>query len=328
MKHLNKFGLLPFLLAGVLTAQDQNSYTGVSTPPVENLSTTVTTPTRVSGKATTIQTSKGAGETTVCTVQPNPTLVRRTDTPAPLLPPAINPPDTQMVGEGLNAAKAASPQVNPKINPADRQMVADNTPPSSTGSFSGMNVPQGVHLIPAPRLPTGTRLPIVMTTDLSTDTTPEGTIFRGKLSKNITLNGKVLIPKGSEVRGRVMSVQNGIGEKAMMRLRPDTVVLPDGSRYQIHAQVSDPRRDNVHVGAVVANTPVKHNSMVYGGSVGSGALIGTMVAGPVGTVVGAVAGAGVATTHAIFHHNRVNIPQDSSLDLALTEPMDMVPTMN
>jgi hypothetical protein len=335
MKHLNKVTLLPLLLAGMLSAQEQNSYTGVSTPPVENMSTVATSPARPSGKATTtVQTEKGSGETTVCTVQPNPTLVRRTEAPAPLLPPAINPLDTQMAGEGAHGATAAKPQTEPKINPMDRQMVADNMPPSSNGSFpsmNGMNLPQGVHLVPAPRLPTGTRLPIVMTTDLSTDTTPAGKIFRGKLAKDVTLNGKVLIPKGSEVRGRVTSVQNGIGEKAMMRLRPDTVVLPDGSRYQIHAQVSDPKRDNVHVGnegAVVANSPVKHDGVVYGGSIGSGALIGTMVAGPAGTVVGAIAGAGVATTHAIFHHNRVNIPQDSSLELALTEPMDMVPTIN
>lgn len=312
MRHLNKICLLPLLWACALEAQ-QGPYSGISTPPPDNMSIEAT-PARVTGKpTTTTETIPGTGEVRTCTVQPAPTLTRRTETQPAAAP--VNPADMQMVGDDANAAKAQQMAAN--VNPNDMKMVED---PVSRP-----------HMIQAAQLPTGTRFPVVMITDLNTDDTQPGKLFKAKMSKDITSDGKVVIPRGSEVRGRVTEVQSGPGERTMMRLRPDTVILPDGSRYQIHASVSDPRRDNVHLGnegEVVANEPVKHDAMVYGGTIGSGAIIGAVVAGPPGALVGAVIGAGAATTHAIFRHNRVSIPQDSSLELSLTEPMDMVPTLN
>jgi len=42
----------------------------------------------------------------------------------------------------------------------------------------------------------------------------------------------VLIPAGAEIDGRVVEVSRGhTGGHGTMRLRPETVILPDGMRY-------------------------------------------------------------------------------------------------
>ena len=50
-------------------------------------------------------------------------------------------------------------------------------------------------------------------------------------------DGQVLIPAGSEIDGKVISVSTGhIGGHGSMRLRPETVILPDGSHFRLYAQ--------------------------------------------------------------------------------------------
>ncbi len=94
---------------------------------------------------------------------------------------------------------------------------------------------------PANQLPAGTFLKTRIGQSVSTDTTPEGTSFTASLTEPVLREGRVLLPAGSLITGRVTEVHSGkrISGPAAIHLQPQTVTLPDGTRYKLLAQVID-----------------------------------------------------------------------------------------
>ena len=97
-------------------------------------------------------------------------------------------------------------------------------------------------------------------------------------------DGQVLIPAGSEIDGRVVEVSSGSpGGHGTMRLRPDWVVLADGSRYRLDAQVTGTPGSNTRVGSegtIAAGSRFKKDGIEYGGGVGAGVVTGAVLGGP------------------------------------------------
>ena len=129
------------------------------------------------------------------------------------------------------------------------------------------------------------------------------------------------------MEGIVTDVRGGkrLHGAALIHLRPQTIVLPDGTRMPLHAAVIDTdqyahtkvdeegnilRKD--HVGATVAAM-----SLTTGGAAAAGAVLG----GGVGAVVGAGVGAGVSTAWWLKQDRQTHLPKESLIVLELTEPM-------
>ena len=89
--------------------------------------------------------------------------------------------------------------------------------------------------------PAGTMLKARMQQTLSTASTAIGTPFSAELTEPIMDNGRVLIPAGSVLDGRVTEVRGGkrIRGTAALHLEPRKLTLPDGTRYDIRGQVID-----------------------------------------------------------------------------------------
>ena len=186
---------------------------------------------------------------------------------------------------------------------------------------------------PANALPEGTTFKVRMLQDIDAGTTKAGTPFRAQLTEDILRNGKIAVPVGSELHGRV--VYAAVGRRAnggsVLHLRPDEFVLPDGTRYHLHAQVIDTFGSNTKAkgeGDIVANEHGKRTLAELGIGAGSGAVVGAAVGGGVGAVVGTAVGAGVVTAHWLRTNWSANVPESSTVVFSLVDPMFLTPAQD
>ena len=102
-------------------------------------------------------------------------------------------------------------------------------------------------------------------------------------------NGKVVVPEGSELHGRVVYATSSsrLRGGSILHLRADDFVLPDGTRYHVHAQVIDTQGSDTNAkgeGNIVPTAQVKRNLAVLGAGAGGGAIVGAAIGGGVGAV--------------------------------------------
>ena len=65
------------------------------------------------------------------------------------------------------------------------------------------------------------------------------------------------------------------GGHGSMRLHPDTVILPDGSRFRLYAQLTGTPGSATRVGSegqIGPGSRLKHDCIEYGGAVGAGVV--------------------------------------------------------
>src|SRR5580704_7622890 len=81
-----------------------------------------------------------------------------------------------------------------------------------------------VGYVPSPNneLAEGTNIRVRLLDSLSTKETNAGTAFKAQVATDVYKNGRVIIPAGSELRGRVVGVTQGhhFGTASTLRLRP------------------------------------------------------------------------------------------------------------
>ena len=164
---------------------------------------------------------------------------------------------------------------------------------------------------------------------LTTLTTEEGTRFSAELVTPVEKDGRVVLPVGSVVSGRVTSVHGGkrISGKAAIHLEADTIQVPNGPRYTARMQVIDTDQMGQtkvdHEGSLVKRDHPKETAAVLGLSAGGGAAAGGVAAGPVGAVVGAGVGAGVGTVLWLKQDRQEVIPEHALLVFMLSREMPL-----
>jgi hypothetical protein len=176
----------------------------------------------------------------------------------------------------------------------------------------------------------GTLLKTKMISTLSTESTVAGSRFTATVTEPIERNGRVIIPVGSILEGRVTEVHGGkrISGGALLHLETSNVTLPDGTHYIVHAQVIDTGKSDFNVsdeGTLKKKGNVKETLMVMGGVTGAGAASGAMIGGGVGAAVGAGIGAGVSTVIWFKQDRQATLPKDVQLVFSLTVPMVLTP---
>ncbi len=205
--------------------------------------------------------------------------------------------------------------------------VVTSVPAAGQPDDSGIvvSVPSGPN-----QLPEGTTLTVSLNQQLSTATTQPGTIFSARLLQPVMKNDRIVIPVGSTVTGRVTSVSEGrrITGGASIRLRPDEVDLPDGTRYFLHAEVYDlgnPHKVKPDSEGNVVNVAHGKRTVAETGLLGGGAAAaGFMIAGgPAALVVGGAA-AGYVGAHWLLESKQAVLPKDSEVVFGLTQPMSLV----
>jgi hypothetical protein len=277
----------------------------------------------------------------------NDTITTTEQAPAQAPAPAATAPIPAQAQAPAAVAPAPAPQSN--SNP-DAGIIETPLPPS-TGDYAphaaaalrgrNFDAPSNnpddgiVTYVPGPAngLPAGTVFKVRMLEDINAGTATPNTPFRAQLTADVIRNGKVVIPVGSELHGRVVyaTAGNRLNGGSVLHLRPDEFVLPDGTRYHLHAQVIDTFGSNTKTkgeGNIVANQHGKRTVAELGMGAGSGAILGAVVGGGVGAVVGTAVGAGVVTAHWLLTNWAADLPADSTVVFSLTDPMLLNPAQD
>jgi hypothetical protein len=249
-------------------------------------------------------------------------------TPASPAHQAATPPATSINPDGIvevpvpddpNPAPAPAPkpatlQTRPVFNPDDSIVTHVDTPSN--------------------QLAEGTPIHARLDQEISSRENGVGTPFTAQITQDVVQNGRVVIPVGSVLHGRVTHADYGrrISGAATLRLSPEEVVLPDGTHYTLHAMVSQTSRgSNTKVngeGTVQSQDHAKRIAAEYAIGSGGGAIAGAAAAGPVGAIVGSAIGFGVITAHVLLQNHAAVLPAESAITFGLTQPMMLTPITN
>lgn len=303
------------------TSQDQT--TGVSQPPPDS---TIQADEDVSVPAPAPK-PKPSAAIPVAPVAPPPVAAAPVSA-APLAPPVEVP-----VGSAAGAEFAG------QVDNTDDGIVTSVAPPTSAAPLQTRQPDSDegiVSYVPynPNDLPEGTNISVHLTQPLSSSETQTGTPFKAVVTRNVYNGANLIIPIGSEMRGRVTWVSQGhhVGPHAGMRLRPEAIILPDGTAYHLYAVVAETNADGARAddeGGIETTTHYKKDALEYGAGAGTGAVVGGVVAGPVGAGVGTLVGAGAVTTHMLLQSPQaLQLPEGTTLVFALTQPMNIAPTRN
>ena len=269
------------------------------------------------------------------------------------------PPDDQITTSGVPQAKPpaghyAQPAAPAQAQAEPRPAAADQSanPPAYQGDDSGIvRVAPGSSAAPAvaehaapydpdgdivhPRalrpgeLGEGTSIRVRLMQRLSTVSSQKGEAFRTVVASDVVEGGQVVIPAGAEIDGRVIQVSSGhVGGHGFMRLQPEAVILPNGSRFMLHAETTGTPGSRTRMGSEGAITPdsrLKRDGIEYGGAVGAGAVTGAFLGGPVGALTGGLIGAGAVTAHLLISHPQATLEIGTTLLFTLTDNLNLVP---
>jgi hypothetical protein len=232
------------------------------------------------------------------------------------------------------SANFAAPQGNDGTDGGIVRMTPSSTPPQpGLNERTYANDPDGDIVHPHPLRPgelqQGTTIRVHLLGRLSTAETERGEPFRTRVATDVMQDGQILIPAGAEIDGRVVEVSSGhAGGHGTMRLQPEFVTLPNGSRYMLHAAVTATPGSKTHVvgeGIIRPNSRAKRDGIEYGGAVGSGVVVGAIVGGPAGALTGGLIGAGVVTVHLLVSHPQATLEDGTTLVFQLTDRLYMAP---
>ena len=335
LARLNRsFPVLVVLVASAvaLSAQDatqanpqQAPYQGVSKPPADDVIITTSIPAAKPPAGQPMNTQP-APQQTAPPAYSDPAAATapvsgntQADPQPTSVDPSANFPAPQGVDgtdDGIVRVAPSNPQTDPTLN--QRTYASD---------------PDGdiVHVRPLrpDELQEGTSIQVHLLDRLSTSDSEKGEPFRSSVAYDVLQGGQVLIPAGSEIDGHVVDVSRGhTGGHGTMRLQPEAVTLPNGTHFTIHAEVTGTHGSHTRVGdegTIRPDSRVKRDSIEYGGAVGTGVIVGAVVAGPAGALTGGLIGAGAVTVHLLVNHPQATLDSGTLLVFQLTDPLYLAP---
>jgi type IV secretory pathway VirB10-like protein len=197
---------------------------------------------------------------------------REAPAPAPALP--VEPP----VASG-NRNEPDRITTNPE--PVERPMERADAP-------QGRDEP--INRVERVSIPAGTQLSLVLETPLSSATSQPGDRVEARVERAMSDDGRVLLPGGTVLKGRVVEARSSGRVKGRARL----TVAFDQIVVRGHTQ----RLDTTEIEATAADSH-ERDAAVVGGGAAAGAIIGAITGGGSGAKKGAIIG-GVAGTGAVL----------------------------
>src|SRR5262245_41604855 len=164
-------------------------------------------------------------------------------------------------------------------------------------------------------VPAGTIIAVRLGETLNTKTTNRGDTFSATVAQPVTVDGKVVVPKGAEATGTVTeSAPLGkLKGGAKLQIVLNSISI-DGNEYKVSTAAS----------TRTMKGKGKRTATMIGGGAGAGALIGALAGGGKGAAIGAVAGAGAGTAGAAFTGNKnIVLPAETVVNFRLLQPLEV-----
>jgi len=208
--------------------------------------------------------------------------------------------------------------------------VAQQETQAANQATGKVNMTVNVAPMPMPALPMGTAVKMKLETILSTVANKPGDRFAGRVTQDVAMNGKVVIPVGSSIQGHVVRVNAERRYKGLpsLELHPDQVVTPNGDKYTLNAVVVDTDKasgtkvdDEGHIkGAGIDG----RDKMEMAAGAGAGAGFGALVShSGKGALVGAVIGGTSAVVYWLTKHKSATLPPGTEIVMELSRPMTL-----
>jgi len=185
-------------------------------------------------------------------------------------------------------------------------------PANQPASASGGGTPTP----PAPvTLPRGTILQVSLDQTLASDKNHSGDGFQATLAKEIVVDGKILVPKGAHVLGRVTQA------RASGRLKTPASLVLTLTSIEVEGQSYDLTTSSI---ARQGESHKKRDVLAIGGGAGAGALIGALAGGGKGAAIGGGIGAGAGTAGAAATGKKdITITAETILTFRLEQPIEV-----
>jgi hypothetical protein len=178
-------------------------------------------------------------------------------------------------------------------------------------------------------LPAGTPLKVKLETTLATFMTKTGEPFSGRVMEPVVVSGKTVIPAGATVQGHVTKVNEPrrVAGKPTIAIHPETVVLPNGDKFNLSATLVDTSvRNGTDVNEEGEFKGVGHDRkdlMEIGAGTAGGMTVGGLAGGGKGVLVGGAIGATATVVHWLSKHKSAILPAGTELTMELNRPMTM-----
>ena len=178
----------------------------------------------------------------------------------------------------------------------------------------------------------GTTLELVLSSEIAADESVEGDEFIGKIGKDVTVDGRVVLPRGTQVHGVLTSLQGPkrAGRNGYINTIFDYIITPDGRKVPIEgnsttkdskgkaaAKVVGRAAGYTAVGGVVGTLI----ALQFGGLAAAAASHGGTLAG--GAAIGGATGLTIAM---LMKGKSVLLQPGAEMHITLSEPLKL-PTM-
>jgi hypothetical protein len=178
-------------------------------------------------------------------------------------------------------------------------------------------------------VPTGTIIPIILTAYLNSRSSQVGDTVYAETTYPIWLQQRLVIPKGSTIRGTVTEVvrPGRIKGKGRLAVRFDDILLPNGVKRELVAsfhgihgsgdETLDKKSETVSAGASKGN-----DTGTIASTTATGAGIGAIAGGGKGLGIGAAAGSAAGLASVLFTRGKdIVLGPGTQFDLELNRSM-------
>jgi hypothetical protein len=187
-------------------------------------------------------------------------------------------------------------------------------------------------------IPAGTKFPVELKHAVSSKGTREGDGVYAETTFPVVVNGRVLIPAGTYVQGRVSHIQRGgrVKGRAEVLMHFTTLIYPSGYTVLLPGAVENaPGVDKTSVGdqegTIRSDSQTGQKVGTVATAAGTGAVVGGLSNGGKGALIGAGVGGAVGTAIALLTRgNDVKLDAGTTLEIVIQRdvPLDAsrVPT--
>jgi len=176
-------------------------------------------------------------------------------------------------------------------------------------------------------VPAGTVIPVTLTNRITTKHAKDGDGVYGKTAFPVTVNNKIVIPEGSNVRGKITEVRRPgrVKGKGELTLTFQTLVLPSGITVPIYTSLRSAGGAGERKGeaTVQGDSSKGEDAKTVGTTAAQGALIGVIADRGKGAAIGGAAGAAAGTAAVLLTrgHDLILEP-GTTIEVVLDRPLE------
>ncbi len=225
--------------------------------------------------------------------------------------------DDQMRVQGTQAAEEQPAAGTPSPAESGQPQAPGSAAPGQPAAGQAAPEPQAP---PPPQpvtavLPAGTRIPVRMADSIDSSKNKTGETFLAVLDEAIPLEGKDVIPKGTDVYIKLANAQSAgkIKGSSELELELDKMVW-EGRTYPLVSNSYETK----------GKSRGKQTATRVGIGAGVGAAIGAIAGGGKGAAIGAAVGGGGATALQVFTRGQqIKVPSETQLEFKLQAPLSV-----